>query len=449
MIAAPPISTSPARDFSLKHALASAFAGSVTNKTIGVFTGIISARLLGPIGRGELASIVSLELVIASFGEFELPRGTAYGYSRGRATSDWLVSSVILALAIGGIEALVGMLVASTYLPPDKSHLLHTTRWFLLTLPLTHTFFVLCGVDQGRGRFGRLSIYSTLPAFFYAFGIGIIWLWGRPTPNNFALATLGGTALALLSKLYSERSAFASGRPSLDALRQVISTALSFYLPAVASIALSRADLFVIVRQAPSQAVGLYMVAQAIAVGQMAGVAPFVSVGFTAVARHIDRNDAVRALEKQLLFAQTGGFLLALLSLALTPWCIRLAFGPRFIPAVHTTYLLILASMLAGINQVADQGLRVLHCSRAGLAANSAALCIVLVGGATACRTYGMIGLAASVALGQLLAAAIFAIYGSRQQVRMRSAIILVPSNIVFVAGTLRRAWLKWRGRHR
>ena len=67
--------------------------------------------------------------------------------------------------------------------------------------------------------------------------------------------------------------------------RRLLKRGLTFYLPTVASIALYRADMFILVRLAPSEAIGLYAVAQAIALGQIGAVHPFVQVGFSAAAR--------------------------------------------------------------------------------------------------------------------------------------------------------------------
>lgn len=71
--------------------------------------------------------------------------------------------------------------------------------------------------------------------------------------------------------------------------RRLLTRGVIFYIPAVAGFLLMRADTFLLVRLTTAQAIGLYAVAQAIALGQIGAVMPFIQVGFTAVAREWTR----------------------------------------------------------------------------------------------------------------------------------------------------------------
>jgi hypothetical protein len=83
--------------FSNRRAYAQTFAATAAIRCLGVVSGVLAARLLGPTGRGELAVIIFLPMLLVPLGELELPRSLTYEVSRVYevpraviATSFWL-----------------------------------------------------------------------------------------------------------------------------------------------------------------------------------------------------------------------------------------------------------------------------------------------------------------------------------------------------------------------
>ena len=146
----------PAPRFSAWRAYAHTFAASAAIRCLGVVSGVLAARLLGPTGRGELAVILSLPLLLVQIGELELPRSLAYETSRvGEIPRPLIATSFWVGLCLGCLQALVLALALPFYLPADKLHLLSASRWFMLYLPAMLVADTLMGSDQGKGRFGR------------------------------------------------------------------------------------------------------------------------------------------------------------------------------------------------------------------------------------------------------------------------------------------------------
>src|SRR6266699_1476242 len=97
----------PAR-FSIRRAYAQTFAATAAIRCMGVVSGILAARLLGPSGRGELAVIMFLPVVLVTVGELELPRSVAYEASQpGEYSGKLIATSFWLAILLGSIQALV------------------------------------------------------------------------------------------------------------------------------------------------------------------------------------------------------------------------------------------------------------------------------------------------------------------------------------------------------
>jgi len=214
---------------------------------------------------------------------------------------------------------------------------------------------------------------------------------------------LAGTLLVAALRMQMDWDAISSTLPDWTTAQRLLKRGLSFYVPTVVSIALYRADMFILVRIAPTEAIGLYAVAQAIALGQIGAVNPFVQVGFSAVAGETEPRKALQTLARHFRLAQLAVISTGLLAAAITPWLIRLMFGAQFSGAVTTAYLLIGATVLCGMEQALEQGLRAADHPRPGVVSNLLGLAVLIGLGIPACLHYGITGLASAAVAAQLL----------------------------------------------
>jgi O-antigen/teichoic acid export membrane protein len=392
------------RRFSSRLAYAQTFVATVATRCLGVISGVLAARLLGPTGRGELAVVIFLPMLLVPLGEVELPRSLAYEVSHARefpraviATGFWL------ALGLGVLQALVLAALLPIYLPADKLNLLSASRWFMVYLPATYITATLMGSDQGIGRFGRFSFLLALPGGLYTIAIVAAWAVGRNSPAAFAFGLLIATLATTAARIAMDRRSLSFALLDWDVARRLLTRGIGYYLPAIAGFVLYRADMFILVRIAPSEAIGLYAVAQAISTGQIGAVIPFVHVSFTAVAQERNRKAAFAALTHHFRLAQLAIVGAALVTAALTPWGVRALFGSGFTGAATAAYFLIGATVFWGMSQVLEQGLRAAGHPRPGIISNLAGLAVLFALGIPECRRNGISGLAAAVLAAQVL----------------------------------------------
>ena len=388
--------------FSNRRAYAQTLSATALTRGIGVITGILAARLLGPNGRGELAVIVFLPTVLALIGEIELPRSIAVEASSAAVPAKLISTSVWLALVLGLIQAVILIAALPLYLPADKLYLLPASRWFMLYLPATYVTAALMGGDQGQGRFGRFSFLMVLPGALYAILI-LAFVFTSRTPNMFAACLLASAMLTAIVRIAMDGRQNPLALPDFTLARKLLARGANFYLPAIAGFVLSRADLFILIRIVPTEQVGLYAVAQAIALGQMGAVLPFVHVGFAAVAREGESPNALAVLAQHFRLAQIAAIGMAVFAAALAPWAIRTLFGPGFLGARIATYLLIGATAFWGASQMLEQGLRAAGHPRIGIVSNLAGLTALVAIGIPACVTDGINGIATAALVAQAL----------------------------------------------
>ncbi len=397
------VQPAPAR-FSNRRAYAQTFAATAAIRCLGVVSGVMAARLLGPTGRGELAVIIFLPMLLVSLGELELPRSLAYEVSRvDKVPRSLIATSFWLAVLLGSIQAIVLAVILPLYLPPDKLHLLPSARWFMLYLPATYITATLMGSDQGRGRFGRFSFLLALPGALYALAIVVAWAMGRVSPSTFALGLLIATLATTAVRVAMDGWALPFPWPDWSLARRLLTRGVGYYLPAIAGFILYRTDMFILVRMAPSKAIGLYAVAQAISTGQIGAVVPFLHVSFAAVAREGNQEAAFAALTHHFRLAQLATVGAGLVTAAFTPLAIRLLFGSGFTGAAAAAYLLIGGTVCWGMSQVLEQGLRAAGHPRPGIISNLAGLTLLFAIGIPGCLRNGINGLAAAVLIAQFL----------------------------------------------
>jgi O-antigen/teichoic acid export membrane protein len=392
----------PAR-FSNRRAYAQTMAATVAVRCFGAASGILAARLLGPAGRGELAVIVFMPMMLISWGEFEFSRSVVVESSKSGEASPVLVATAFwVAILLGTVEMVLLAIALRFFLPPDKLYLLGSARWFALYLPVTYVMVSLVGTDQGRGRFGRFSLFQIMPGMIYLLAIGcVIWPAHRDSPQTFALATLTGVISAAVLRAAIDWRRILGVRPTWAMASRLLRRGFSFYLPALAGLALLRADMLLLVRLAPAAAIGAYAVAQAIAMGQIGIVNPFVQVGFAAVAGETEHGRALETLARHFRLAQVAVAGTAILAAAMASWAIRVLIGPEFLAATTATYFLIGASGFWGMGQTLEQGLRAASHPSLGIFSNLLGLATLLSAGVPAYLHFGITGLAAAVCIGQ------------------------------------------------
>ena len=354
-------------------------------------------------GRGELAVMSFLPTVLMTAGDLELPRSLAFEVSREGAVPQVVSSGFWLAILLGCVQSAWLALALPIYLPADKMHLLFASRCLLTYLPAAYITNALTGIDQGRGRFGRFSIFSALPGILYVVAILLTWGTGHVSPGVFAAGILASIAVTAGARAALDWDVLRRFKPNWAISRRLLKRGFNYYLPAVATHLLGRSDMFLIVRLLPADAIGLYAVAQAIAIGQIGAVSPFVQVGFSAVAGHADQQQALKTLARHFRFAALAVIAVGLVAAAATPWGIRLFFGAKFISATTATFLLIGATAFWGMAQVLDQGLRAACHPRPGIFSNLLGATFLFAVGIPACSHFGINGMAGAMLGAQLV----------------------------------------------
>ncbi len=127
--------------------------------------GILLARLLGPVGRGEYATAVfyvQLLLYIGLFGGLEII--CRYAAEAELNTTRLRRAALKLGLATGAITTIVAIVFCLVALPADKRYLIPLAILCSLSLAGQQVMLIMTAVDRGLGRFGTYNVRRVIAA---------------------------------------------------------------------------------------------------------------------------------------------------------------------------------------------------------------------------------------------------------------------------------------------
>jgi O-antigen/teichoic acid export membrane protein len=162
-------------------------------------TGVFTARILGPKGRGELAVIIVWSFTLAYLASCGVNQSIVYFIGKGR---DRVSEIITAACVIGTAQSLIVLTVGICVLPialrrysPDVQHL---ALIFLAASPLIMFGGYPGNVLQGLLRYSSFNIIRMLPVVFYATGLAALALFRDSRLSSVLACQMIGLALALV-----------------------------------------------------------------------------------------------------------------------------------------------------------------------------------------------------------------------------------------------------------
>ncbi|MBW1953890.1 MAG: oligosaccharide flippase family protein [Deltaproteobacteria bacterium] len=379
------------------------FLTSMAINLCNVGTGILTARLLLPEGRGELATIILWPAILAGLGLM----GTNWSLAREIAAQQEKEANLACtALALSLFLALVtmgaGYFLLPKLLPADKQHLLGLNRLYLLWIPLNFMGLSLIALDQGSLRWRRFNLVRlsvTLPYLIILIGF---WLAGISRVFYFVLALLASNFLAVMFRILLFRREIVEGRVSLSLALIILKKGLPFFLASVAAVAAMQMDKALVVCWLSTRDVGLYAVAFTFASAHASLAGALGTVSFAALANEPDRHRQGQFLVRVFrqacwLYLAAGAGVALLAPLAMVP-----LFGSEFAPAAKPAAILALATSMMALGKILDEGLRGVGKPHPGIAAKFANGGLVALVAFWLIPALGLAGMAAATLAGAL-----------------------------------------------
>lgn len=229
---------------------------------VNVLTGVVTARYLGPQGRGEFAAIALWPPLLGYAFAFALPSAVLYHANRDPQRRRQIAGMAAVASAIAGVIAvIIGESVAPLLLHHAAPDTLRYARWMMIFALPTTISTVLVALLQLEGQFHFYNRLRYLPLLATLGGLVALALLHALTPLTAALAYfLPGIPVFASVIVWVRRHIRPTASGSLETLRPLTSYAARAYGGEVAGTLLAQLDKVFLVNLLSTASFGIYVV---------------------------------------------------------------------------------------------------------------------------------------------------------------------------------------------
>lgn len=361
----------------------------------GAIAGVITARALGPSGRGELAVLQYYPTLMGSTFCFAIPSAIMFLIANDPdRRSNWTSAGVKMSIALSILGSLIFGAFASHLLPADKKYMsseVSLVSYLGLGLVLSPNF---AAVHWGRLRFDWCNAVKVMGAISYPSSILLLWGSGLLTPLRVAECALVIQLVMALAHFIRLEGGTLSERVPFAMYVDLVSKSAHFFSTVGVLALIDMSDRFILIRSVSVDQLGLYAVAFTVASPILAISEGIGQVAYVRVSSALNEDDARARLLLEWRWLKLAIVGLGIAEAAVSIPIVRFAFGSAFQGAISTSLVLVLAMSLYALNRTL-----ILMCRARKIVMASTSICAVglalLVGcGFGVSRAYGLFGFA-------------------------------------------------------
>lgn len=350
-------------------------------------TGVLSARLLGPVGRGQLAAIQTWPIAIALIALLGMPEALVYFSGRySKQSGQYLTSAICITLLACLPFAAIAYWLMPVLLSSQASWVVAAARWYLLIIPIYAVMGLPYQPLRGRGDLTAWNSLRLVPAVGWLTVLIVALFSNIRSPSLLAAAGLFATLFCAFPISYvALRRIPGPFRPDPAKWGPLLRYGLPCMVTTMPQLFNLRLDQMLMVSLLPPRYLGLYVVA----VAWGSGLNPLLSALGLVLFPKVASISEVAPQQEALAQGSRLGVILAIFltvpMMAITPFFVPLLFGRGFRAAIPSALVLVVASGVLGFDSILEEGLRglgkpkaVMWAEFAGLASTALLLALLL-----------------------------------------------------------------------
>lgn len=344
----------------IRTQVATSFAAALAIQALGLVTGVLAARLLGPSGNGELAAIRTWAATLGMVSALGLMDALVYRVAREpEASGRWWATARTLYWITGSIGALVGLVLVPRMLGGYGSAVTTAAVVFLLTIPLDALCWSWIHPLRSIGRFAMWNILRLAPTVIWLAVLLAGWAGGHRNAATLttwyviAFAAIGAVLTVAVTRLFTKPRSFT---------RAQIKPLFTFGIPALAAglpqMLNARIDLLAISALMTSLDTGLYAVGLSAAAIVGAGAGAVGAVIFPRVAQQRSAGSGRHMVIRATRISVLPTVLITAAAMGAVAILIPVVYGQEYRGAISAGVILCLAAGTAAFSTVLGEGLR-------------------------------------------------------------------------------------------
>ena len=313
-------------------------------------TGILTARTLGPAGRGELAAMILWPLFVASVTTLGVPSSLIYYLRHCEEEREKLIANGFLLAAVMGIlAAVVCSIILPWWLHEYTPTVVHAAEWFLITVPICSVTLAGRAVLEAAHDFSASNAIQTLTPLATLLALLGFLATHRINPYTAAIAYIAASIPAFCFMIMRTRRAGAGRlRFQTAAIKRLLGYGIRSYgIDVLGTLALQVDQVLVISLLSPA-AMGSYVVVLSLSRMLNLFQNSVVMVLFPKAAGR-SKEDVIRmtgdAVRVSGLVTAVCGVFVCIAG----PVLLRLLYGQEFVEAVGALRILVVEVILSGM----------------------------------------------------------------------------------------------------
>ncbi|MGB6687381.1 MAG: oligosaccharide flippase family protein [Terracidiphilus sp.] len=324
---------------------------------LGILTGILSARMLGPAERGEYVAVCIWPTWIATVLYFGINQAVVFSIGRRAFTiSEMATAATAIGLVQSALSILIGLLLVRYTLAKYSVEAKHLGMVFVFLTPALILSAYTSNFFQGTQDLLRFNIIRVVAPFTYFLGLAGLYFSHRSSLSGVIYSQLAGYALALaLGSVLVWSLLKPHWQWNRLAIPRLVNYGYRIQATNLASLFNQRIDQLILSLIIPPRQLGFYAVAVTLSTAVTvfsvaAGVVTF-SHGSS------QQSEDAKATIGRSFRASLIWLLLACSALYIfAPFLIRLLLGPAFEGSIIACRILLPGAVMIGMNQVLYNG---------------------------------------------------------------------------------------------
>ncbi|WP_173275821.1 oligosaccharide flippase family protein [Paenibacillus sp. NEAU-GSW1] len=344
------------RNDSLGH-IARIFASNVFILVLSTLTGIMIARFLGPVGRGEQAVMIMWPQVLSCLVTLGLPSSVIYCIKKNESDQASLYfSAIAIGAVIGSLAVVAGLFVIPSRMEEYSPAVIEFAKWALIVTPFSLLGLVNNAALQARDEFTLFNTVRYVPNIMTLLFLSILVFTNHVNPFLTSLAYLTPQIpvtlwlIVRMSVIYR-----ANWKVNAQSIRTLAGYGVRSYGTDLAGTMSYYIDQIIVVSLLMPQSLGLYVVALSLSKILNTVQVSVVSVFFPEASR-LEKQSAIEYTLKVFRLTSIITLALALLALLLSPYALPLLYGASFAKAVPVLEILLLQVVIASGADTLSQG---------------------------------------------------------------------------------------------
>jgi O-antigen/teichoic acid export membrane protein len=319
-------------------------------------TGMISAAMLGPEGRGVQAALMVGPQFVGPVSELGLHASVIYNSkAEPELESDYLGSALVLAFGAGLVGMLVSWVVAPYWLTRYDAATVHTARLMLTIVPVGVVMHILMSGLESRGEFRLANRLMLVASLITLVSLGVLAKTHRLTPATAATSYLFGVVpIGIAMAWFVFRMIHPVVRLQRRIVRRLLHFGFRYYgVDILGALSQYLDQLLVVLFLAPSS-LGIYAVA--VSASRILNVIPtsVSTVLFPTVAAR-SPSEIVELVGLAARVTTVIAVAAAIVLSILGPFLLHTFYGARFDPAIGPFRWLLIDCIIANLGRILYQ----------------------------------------------------------------------------------------------